>query len=221
MATLTFLPHRHLPKLSTLFPCGSPTSWSSCSSSRSFSKGQLTRLPALSNFTLGCSQTEVNGAEPWSTERGADFRRPRGPRRLNASSERFSSPKTGSVGADRFKDGAVPGTYWNDSLDFGEEVSVTFNTGSKNVTVNCRTGDNLLKVAESGGVMIPTRDFCFEGSCYHCEMEVEGGAMEVGFSADPRGSDLIRSCLCPVPRGRQAVVVNVVSDDDVWGAGVV
>jgi hypothetical protein len=34
----------------------------------------------------------------------------------------------------------------------------------------------LSSVAVAGS---PFQDFCFEGSCYHCEMEVEGGAYEV------------------------------------------
>lgn len=88
---------------------------------------------------------------------------------------------------------------------------------------------------ESGN---PMQDFCFEGSCCHCEMEVHGGAEEVqylstqfsyislstvifakwhnfltnsiitlihlvlhsqvGYRAEVKGGELVRSCLCPV-----------------------
>ncbi|OAE29243.1 hypothetical protein AXG93_3825s1130 [Marchantia polymorpha subsp. ruderalis] len=64
------------------------------------------------------------------------------------------------------------------------------------------------------------QEFCFEGSCCHCEMEIPGGAAEVGYRADASGADLIRSCICPVPKGRKVVEVNVLSEDDVWGEGV-
>ncbi|KAL2610443.1 hypothetical protein R1flu_029016 [Riccia fluitans] len=88
------------------------------------------------------------------------------------------------------------------------------------ITVECRAGENLLRVAERCGVTVPNAEFCFEGSCCLCEMEVQGGAVEVGYRADTSGADLIRSCICPVPKGRKIVDVNVLSEDNVWGEGV-
>ncbi|BFI22970.1 hypothetical protein MPTK1_8g17760 [Marchantia polymorpha subsp. ruderalis] len=94
----------------------------------SFSKGELIRLPAQC-LILVRSKNHSIGAEVKISER-KDFLSRR-PSRLNATtSDTFSSPKTGTLGEDRFKDGAVPGTYWNDSLDLGEEATVCFNTGS-------------------------------------------------------------------------------------------
>lgn len=133
----------------------------------------------------------------------------------------FSSPKTGVVGAERFKDSAVPGTYWGQRDDGGEEVVVEFNCGSESVAVTARAGENLLRLAESCGVMTPNTDFCFEGSCCHCEMEVVGGAREIGYRAEARNAELIRSCICPVPQGRSNIRVNLINEEDVWGEGVV
>lgn len=137
-------------------------------------------------------------------------------------SRRFgSSPKTGSVGSERLKEGALPGTYWSDNAELGEEVRVAFNKGSETVTAMARVGENLLKVSERCGVMIPNPDFCFEGSCCHCEMEVAGGALEVGSSAGQKVDELVRSCICPVPSREGGVEVNLINEEDVWGERVV
>jgi len=136
--------------------------------------------------------------------------------RVVCLSENSGSIKRGAVGLQRFKESAVPGMYWGDRADLGEEVSVKFTTGSDTVTVSANAGDNLLKVAEQCGAMAVTDDFCFEGSCCHCEMEVNGGAVEVGYRAEVCGGELVRSCLCPVPRGRRTVEVNIINSDDGW-----
>lgn len=137
-------------------------------------------------------------------------------------SRRFgSSPKTGTVGSERLKEGALPGTYWSDNAESGEEVRVAFNKGSETVNAMARVGENLLKVAERCGVMIPSPDFCFEGSCCHCEMEVTGGALEVGSSAGQKVDELVRSCICPVPSRKGGVKVNLINEEDVWGDRVV
>lgn len=122
-----------------------------------------------------------------------------------------SSPRVGLVGKERFQEGALPGTYWktNSESELGEEMLLTFNKGSKKVKISARSGENLLQVAERCGVMIPDTDFCFQGSCYDCEMEVVGGAQEVGGQGS---SDIIRSCLCPVPKGRTSIDVNIFDD---------
>ncbi|CAM6038321.1 unnamed protein product [Sphagnum compactum] len=133
-----------------------------------------------------------------------------------------TSLKRGAVGPQRFKESAVPGTYWgDDSANSGEQVSVNFSTGSDTVTVQCRVGENLLKVAEKCGVMVVNNDFCFEGSCYHCEMEVVGGAKEIGYRAEDTAGFLVRSCICPVPAGRMNVEVNIINAEDGWGDSVV
>ncbi|MCO5576266.1 hypothetical protein L7F22_030075 [Adiantum nelumboides] len=148
-------------------------------------------------------------------------RRPSTIIRCSEGSGRFaSSPKTGTVGAQRLKEGALPGTYWSSNTKLGDEISVEFNKGSETVSAVARVGENLLKVAERCKVMLPTSAFCFEGSCYHCEMEVVGGASEVGPSGSGRVDELVRSCICPVPSKKGGIEVNVVSDDDVWGERV-
>lgn len=126
-------------------------------------------------------------------------------------SGRVSSPRVGFVGKDRFEEGSLPGSYGKTipESELGEEVLLTFNKGSRKVKVSARSGENLLQVAERCGVMIPDMDFCFQGSCSDCEMEVVGGAQEVGGQGS---SDIIRSCLCPVPKGRTSIDVNIFDD---------
>ncbi|KAL2610445.1 hypothetical protein R1flu_029018 [Riccia fluitans] len=96
------------------------------------SQGELIRLPPAQCLIVVPSKDHSIGAELKAGGRKNEVRRQ--PRRLNAtSSDIFSSPKTGTLGEDRFKDGAVPGSYWNDSLDLGEDATVCFNTGSNTV----------------------------------------------------------------------------------------
>lgn len=131
-----------------------------------------------------------------------------------------SSPKTGTVGSQRLKENAVPGTYWSNNVELGEEITVLFNKGSETVTAVAKAGENLLKVAERYEVLIPTPDFCFEGSCCHCEMEIVGGAFEVGAHGSQKADELVRSCICPVPSRKGDVEVNLINEDDVWGERV-
>jgi hypothetical protein len=51
-----------------------------------------------------------------------------------------TSLKRGAVGPQRFKESAVPGTYWgDDSANSGEQVSVKFSTGSDTVSIHLST----------------------------------------------------------------------------------
>eukprot|EP00897_Mesotaenium_endlicherianum_P010755 jgi/Mesen1/9708/ME000069S09112 len=102
----------------------------------------------------------------------------------------------------------------------GDEVTVKFDVGGSIVEERALAGENILRVAERCGVIVPDLDFCYEGTCCHCEIEVKGGAPEVGYRAEPQGGDLVRSCICPVPAGRDTVQVKVLSEEDAWGDGV-
>eukprot|EP00271_Cylindrocystis_brebissonii_P018537 TRINITY_DN52_c0_g2_i1.p1 TRINITY_DN52_c0_g2~~TRINITY_DN52_c0_g2_i1.p1 ORF type:complete len:213 (+),score=27.64 TRINITY_DN52_c0_g2_i1:185-823(+) len=132
--------------------------------------------------------------------------------------ERFTSPKFGAVGEDRFREGAASGTYWGKESSTSEEVTLVFQAGDgrDEVTTTAFVGENLLRVAERCGVMVPTTDFCYEGTCCQCEMEVKGGAPEVGYRADPSAGDLVRSCICMVPSRTGPVEVSVMSEEGAW-----
>eukprot|EP00270_Netrium_digitus_P021389 TRINITY_DN9130_c0_g1_i1.p1 TRINITY_DN9130_c0_g1~~TRINITY_DN9130_c0_g1_i1.p1 ORF type:complete len:203 (-),score=24.13 TRINITY_DN9130_c0_g1_i1:109-687(-) len=133
----------------------------------------------------------------------------------------FSSPKTGAVGEARFKDHSASGTYWGPKIEGGQSVTVRFDLGTEVIEEQAHVGENMLRVAERCGAMLPNQDFCYEGTCCHCEMDVEGGATEVGYRANASGEDLIRSCICPVPvRQQEQVVVRILSEEDAWGSGV-
>eukprot|EP00250_Pteridium_aquilinum_P004223 c14449_g1_i1 orf=647-1174(-) len=151
---------------------------------------------------------------------GSVLRRPCTLIHCSVSSRFAGSPKTGTVGTERLKEGALPGTYWSSNAELGEEIRVAFNKGSETVTAVARVGENLLRVAERCEVMIPNQDFCFEGSCCHCEMEVVGGASEVGPNGSQKLDELVRSCICPVPFKNGGVQVNLINEDDVWGERV-
>lgn len=139
----------------------------------------------------------------------------------SAAADVFTSPKRGAVGEERLKQGAVAGTYWGpDAAEGTGEVLLHFDTGSRQITASARVGENILRAAERAGAMVPDLDFCFEGTCCHCEMEVAGGAPEVGYRADPSTGDLVRSCICPVPAGRRELRVRILSEEDAWGDGV-
>ncbi|CAI5993173.1 unnamed protein product [Closterium sp. NIES-64] len=132
----------------------------------------------------------------------------------------FTSPKAGAVGVKRLQEGAAPGTYYGPKIENGNPITVEFDLGSETITVESREGENLLHLAERCGAMKPSEEFCFEGTCCHCEMEVEGGASEAGYRA-MGGSDLIRSCICPVPgRNGGTLKVRILSEEDAWGDGV-
>lgn len=65
------------------------------------------------------------------------------------------------------------------------------------VTVEAEVGEPLLDVAQRAGVFIPTG--CLMGSCYACEVEVEGG-------------DTIRACITGIPAGREQLTINLFFD---------
>lgn len=133
-----------------------------------------------------------------------------------ASAEKFSSPKMGALGESRFRENASPGTYWGESQEGGQGVTVVFDTGDDKVEVTAKAGENLLRVAEKCGVLVPTTDFCYEGTCCHCEMEVEGGAPEVGYRANTSSEALVRSCICPVPLREGSLRVRILSEESAW-----
>ncbi len=66
-----------------------------------------------------------------------------------------------------------------------------------NMTVEAEAGEALLAVAERAGVMIPTG--CLMGSCYACEVEIEG-------------ENSIRACITAVPAGRSELTINLLVD---------
>lgn len=112
---------------------------------------------------------------------------------------KFTSPKSGAVGEERFKQHAEPGTYWGAEQTSGERCSVVFSIGTAEVTVDAGVGENLLRVAERSGVLIPNT---------------------VGYRADPTAGDLVRSCICPVPARNGPLRVRVLSEADAWEDGV-
>lgn len=69
------------------------------------------------------------------------------------------------------------------------------------VTVTAEPGEPLLNVAERAGITIPTG--CLMGSCYACEVEIEGRANPV------------RACLASIPIGESVLIVHRY-DDPIW-----
>ncbi len=67
------------------------------------------------------------------------------------------------------------------------------------VTVAAETGEPLLTVAERAGIDIPTG--CLMGSCYACEVEIDG--------------EPVRACLATIPTGESTLTVRCY-DDPVW-----
>eukprot|EP00899_Mesostigma_viride_P027568 jgi/Mesvir1/7997/Mv18806-RA.1 len=90
---------------------------------------------------------------------------------VTASAE-FTSPKTGALGKDRYAGSASVGTYWGPAPpESAERTTVQFSTGDQVVEVEAVVGENLLRVAERGGVLQPNEiEYCFEGTCSKCEM---------------------------------------------------
>lgn len=65
------------------------------------------------------------------------------------------------------------------------------------------------------------RDFCFEGSCELCQLEVKDGAQELGPKAQHGVQELVRSCLTAVPHRQDGLLhVKVLSEESVWAEGV-
>lgn len=64
------------------------------------------------------------------------------------------------------------------------------------VTVEAEVGEPLLNVAERAGVVIPTG--CRMGTCYACEVEIEG---------EDR-----RACISAIPSGQEELTINLFVD---------
>jgi ferredoxin len=80
-------------------------------------------------------------------------------------------------------------------------MSVTVHFLPDKVTVTAEPGEPLLNVAERAGITIPTG--CLMGSCYACEVEIEGQEYPV------------RACLASVPSNEPVLIVHRY-DDPIW-----
>ncbi len=80
-------------------------------------------------------------------------------------------------------------------------MSVTVHFLPDKVTVTAEPGEPLLNVADRAGIMIPTG--CLMGSCYACEVEIEG-------QENP-----VRACLASVPIGESVLIIHRY-DDPIW-----
>lgn len=80
-------------------------------------------------------------------------------------------------------------------------MSVTVHFLPDRVTVAAEPGEPLLNVAERAGIDIPTG--CLMGSCYACEVEIEGA------------DNPVRACLAAIPTGESTLIVHRY-DDSVW-----
>jgi ferredoxin len=78
-------------------------------------------------------------------------------------------------------------------------MSVTVSFLPDRITVTAVAGEPLLDVAERAGIDIPTG--CMMGSCYACEVEVDG--------------EPVRACLASVPSGASTLTVRCY-DDPIW-----
>lgn len=88
-------------------------------------------------------------------------------------------------------------------------MTVTVHFLPDQVTVTAEPGEPLLNVAERAGITIPTG--CLMGSCYACEVEIEGQEHPV------------RACLASIPilprRGSandESVLIVHRYDDPIW-----
>jgi ferredoxin len=80
-------------------------------------------------------------------------------------------------------------------------MSVTVHFLPDRVTVEAKPGEPLLTVADRAGISIPTG--CLMGSCYACEVEIEG-------QENP-----VRACLSVIPTGESVLIVHRY-DDPIW-----
>jgi ferredoxin len=78
-------------------------------------------------------------------------------------------------------------------------MSVTVCFLPDRITVTAEVGEPLLNVAERAGIDIPTG--CLMGSCYACEVEIDG--------------EPVRTCLATVPPSKATLNVRCY-DDPVW-----
>jgi ferredoxin len=79
-------------------------------------------------------------------------------------------------------------------------MSVTVHFLPDKVTVTAEPGESLLNVADRAGITIPTG--CLMGSCFACEVEIEG-------QENP-----VRACLASVPD--ETVLIVRRYDDPIW-----
>jgi ferredoxin len=79
-------------------------------------------------------------------------------------------------------------------------MTVTVHFLPDKVTITAEPGEALLTVAARAGISIPTG--CMMGSCYACEVEVEGEEHPV------------RACLASIPD--EPVVIVHRYDDPIW-----
>ncbi|GMH36711.1 hypothetical protein BSKO_04584 [Bryopsis sp. KO-2023] len=140
--------------------------------------------------------------------------------RLSSSRRSFARKRAIEDGAnlstdtDRNAKGAVRGTYYWKQEDSAQPVTVTFDTASGEVVAEAREGENVLRVAQKCKAVKDDPDFCYEGTCELCVMEIKGVA-EVGQRRDPKAGEFVRTCITPVPP-RDIVKVKVPSDEDLW-----
>ncbi|KAL0040757.1 hypothetical protein WJX79_004447 [Trebouxia sp. C0005] len=140
----------------------------------------------------------------------------------SAPAKAASGLRSGLVGPDRFQDGALPGTYFGPNDQCAESIEIQFQIGTDDeLGIHVPVGSSLLQAAELSGAVKPNRDFCFEGSCELCQLEVKDGAQELGPKAQHGVQELVRSCLTAVPRRQNGLVhVKVLSEESVWAEGV-
>jgi ferredoxin len=79
-------------------------------------------------------------------------------------------------------------------------MPVTIHFLPDRVTIEAEPGEPLLAAATRAGISIPTG--CMMGSCYACEVEIEGR------------ENPVRACLTSVPT--DAVTIVHLYDDPVW-----
>ncbi len=80
-------------------------------------------------------------------------------------------------------------------------MSVTIHFLPDRITVEAEPGEPLLNVADRAGISIPTG--CLMGSCYACEVEIEGQEHPV------------RACLTSIPTSQSVTIVHLY-EDPLW-----
>ncbi|KAL0023329.1 hypothetical protein WJX77_007937 [Trebouxia sp. C0004] len=140
----------------------------------------------------------------------------------SASTNVASGLKSGLVGPERFQDGALPGTYFGPNDQCADSIEIQFQIGPDvQLGIHVPVGSSLLQAAELSGAVKLNRDFCFEGSCELCQLEVKDGAQELGPKARHGLQELVRSCLTAVPHRQNGLLqVKVLSEESMWAEGV-
>mmetsp|Transcript_34640 Transcript_34640/g.45801 ORF Transcript_34640/g.45801 Transcript_34640/m.45801 type:complete len:171 (-) Transcript_34640:126-638(-) len=95
-------------------------------------------------------------------------------------------------------------------LALNGEVSVLFGNETE---CKCKVGDNLLTVGEACGAMkeISTRQYCRQGSCYNCEVEIMNFE-----SIEGLGDPIVRACLFKIPQQVAQLQIQRLDTDDGW-----